>query len=490
VPARSVSPKAALALAALVLFFALRTFVLPGVPVLFGGDQGFFWLYGERMLRGDLPYRDFFQFTPPGADVIHLAAFALFGPRIWVTSALIVVAGALLSLVVLALARRMMTEGAALVATGLFVVFDFGESLSTTHHTWSELFALSAVLAAGDARSRVRALSAGALLALATFCTQTHGALALLGVACFLFVRGRRPQLAPLFVGFVGVLALAGSYFVVRVGGGLLVSDLVVYVARFVGRGASFWELGLPEALGWRTLPALSPYLAVYAAIPVALALFGREWLRGRLRDDAGERALLLGSVGVAMLLGVLPSLTWVRVFAVASPWIVLFVYSVDRLGAARSAVLGSLAVSVVCVACALVRSTYRHHPRVVLLPGGAAAVDASTGAKLSWLTAREPPGASLFVVDRPSLYLPLGLHPPIALDGAVPGRQTTVEQAERATRELTERGVRALIWHAVLDEQADADPTGGMSLLRTYVHERYARTKRWEDGDELWERE
>ncbi len=488
-PARSVSPKAVCALAGVVLFLALRAFVLPGVPVLFGGDQGFFWMYGERMLRGDLPYRDFFQFTPPGADLVHLAAFALFGARIGVTSALIVVAGALLSFVVFAIARTMMTEGAALVATGLFAVFDFGESLSTTHHTWSELFVLSGVLAVGDARSRARALASGALLALAAFCTQTHGVAALLGLASFLFLRGRRAQLAPLFLGFVATLALAGSYFVVRVGPGLLFADLALYVVRFVGHGESWWELGLPEALGWRSLPVLAPYLAVYATIPVAMALLSREWLGGRLRDDQGERALLLASVGGAMLLAALPSLTWVRVFAVASPWIVLLLCCVDRAGLARSAILGSLGVGLLCVAGALVRSTYRHHAAVVVLPGGAAATDASTAAKLSWLAAREPAGASLFVVDRPSLYLPLGLRPPITLDGAVPSLQTTVEHAEQATRELSERDVRAVLWHTVLDERADADPAGGVSLLRTYVRERYALTRRWDDGDELWER-
>ncbi len=59
------------------LFSPFRT------PILLGGDQVYFWTYAERMLDGERIYRDFFQFTPPGTDLVYLGLFKLFGPSVW-----------------------------------------------------------------------------------------------------------------------------------------------------------------------------------------------------------------------------------------------------------------------------------------------------------------------------------------------------------------------------------------------------------------------
>jgi hypothetical protein len=44
-------------------YFYLNLFQLPNLPILLSGDQTFFWMNGQRMLHGERPYLDFFQFT-------------------------------------------------------------------------------------------------------------------------------------------------------------------------------------------------------------------------------------------------------------------------------------------------------------------------------------------------------------------------------------------------------------------------------------------
>src|SRR6266566_4471876 len=64
-------------------YLYLNVFLVTNIPILLGGDQVFFWMNGQRMLHGERPYVDFFQFTPPGADIFYLALFKMFGPQIW-----------------------------------------------------------------------------------------------------------------------------------------------------------------------------------------------------------------------------------------------------------------------------------------------------------------------------------------------------------------------------------------------------------------------
>src|SRR5215475_15409680 len=98
-----------LASAAAYLYATL--FRLPATPILLSGDQLFFWMNGQRMLHGELPYRDFFQFTPPGADVFYLLIFKIFGPEIWVVNGVVVLLGIALCWVCFEIARAIMHRG-------------------------------------------------------------------------------------------------------------------------------------------------------------------------------------------------------------------------------------------------------------------------------------------------------------------------------------------------------------------------------------------
>jgi hypothetical protein len=41
---------------------------------------------GQHILNGELRYRDFLQFTPPGIDLVYLSLFKILGVHVWITN--------------------------------------------------------------------------------------------------------------------------------------------------------------------------------------------------------------------------------------------------------------------------------------------------------------------------------------------------------------------------------------------------------------------
>jgi hypothetical protein len=485
------SLKQALVLLAVAAYLTARTFVAPGVPVLLGGDQGFFWMYALRMLHGEHVYRDFFQFTPPGTDIVYLFAFALLGARVWVANAVVVLLGTLLGGVCLSVARRIMHDGPAALVTAIFTVMVFGQALNGTHHWWSVLAVMGAVAVLSPGSTPRRFAVGGALLGIASFFTQTHGIAALVACVVFAALEGRRDGLArgavvarmgSLVGGFVVTLLSAFAYFIATVGLGPILSCVVVYVWRYLSYAPP--SLGLPEPLTWTSVRWLAPYLVVYAMVPVGYGLTAALALSGRDR-----RVTLLWLVGMAMLVDISANFNWVRLFGVCMPALILCIRTI----AAPTGRARSLRVAATCALAAFaslfLRSTYRHHPVVVALPGGVVATDAFNEEKLPWLAEHAPAGSAFFAANRLTVYLPLGVQSPIYLDGAVPGRQTTAALIGRTIDEVERSRVPYILWSPLLGEAGPGEEPDAIVALRTHMHDHYRLARRFADGDEAWER-
>jgi hypothetical protein len=475
-----------------------RVFVLPATPVLLGGDQGFFWMFAERMLRGEHPYRDFFQFTPPGADLAYAAAFALCGPRIWVTSAMVVALGVGLGIVCFRLASSIVDRGLAALAAAIFTVLVFGEAINGTHHWFSALAIFAAVALLARRSSGWRILWTGALLGVGAMCTQSHGLAALSATTAFVAWQARRTRGWPrtalarsaiLLAGFLLAVSALGAYFVATAGAGAVWSSLVVYVWRHMGPGAP--GLGLPVELSRRSLPTMAPYLIVYALVPAAYIFAATLYWR-RLRgttSEVGDRVVLLWLVGMALLIEVATGLTWSRLLAVAMPGVVLLVWLIDRTPTIRRTVVVVAWLGVAAMGTLLVRSTQRHHPVVVSLPGGQAATDPETRDELAWLTEHVPPGSLFFAAAQPRAYLPLGVRSAVFIDAAVPTPQTRPEQVSRTIADLEQRRVRYILWADVLENADRGAQMAGLTMLREYLHSHYRPVRTFAGGDQAWER-
>ncbi len=272
---------AAIAVAAGALFWTQWWDGVPGALHLVGA---------ERVLRGELPYRDFWTLYAPGSFALLAALFAVFGTHVLVSAAagttLAALAAAAFHRLVLGLAA---SPAAALAAAGVLVAALFGTPYASSLNTYPPVL-LSIVLAwvallrhlAGGRRAPL------ALAGLATGCAALFkhdvGAYTALAMGVALGVEGlarrRRPRTT------LGALALFGGCAAAPVAAGLgplalaagadLWRDLIVFPA-------TDFPLTRPEhypsLLLWREIPpgrsALESAFASGRALAFALPLLG-----------------------------------------------------------------------------------------------------------------------------------------------------------------------------------------------------------------------
>src|ERR1700754_1858685 len=118
-------------LAGMVYLYA-NLFLSAKTPFLLGGDQVYFWMGAQRILDGQAVYRDFFQFTPPGTDLLYAAFFKVLGTHIWVPNTVVIVLGVVMGCISLSLSRQLMDGPPAALATGLFLVLIYAKALNAT----------------------------------------------------------------------------------------------------------------------------------------------------------------------------------------------------------------------------------------------------------------------------------------------------------------------------------------------------------------------
>ncbi len=177
-------------------YLYISLFNFSGIPRFRNGDQDFFWSYACRMLSGQVFLRDFHQFTPPGTDLIYAAVFHWFGTGVRSIDWTILSLGIVLVIVCYFLARSVLRPGMAALAALLCLVVLYGDRMDATHHWFSSLADLLAILILSPRRNWPRIAAAGALIAFAAFCTQTRGAAGLLACCVGLAWERRNGQVS------------------------------------------------------------------------------------------------------------------------------------------------------------------------------------------------------------------------------------------------------------------------------------------------------
>jgi hypothetical protein len=490
------------------LYLYVKLFTFRGIPILLGGDQIFFWMDAKRLLLGERIYLDFFQFTPPGTDVIYLAFFKLFGPRIWVPNLIVLILGVLFGWVCFRISISFLKTSQAILAASLFTVFIYGTLLNATHHLFSELAVLGAVAVLMRGKSWTRIALAGMLLGLATFFTQTRGPIAALAIAayftwdqlraggsCFDYCR----RLALLFSSLIFSWLILSSYFIASVGLGQIWKWQVDYVLhQKVAEGIGF---GLPHALTWSGLSGLAgdlPILFVCLMLPVVYGV--TLWHCWRERGAASSasapssaivgRLALFAFVGIATALEMTPSLTWFRLYCVAAPGVLLYVWAVERVPKRQQLISNLLWIGLCCFALGQTWSLHRHQFVILDAPAGTVAAYPEQAEKLSWIAERTKPGDYFFQAGWPGVYLPLELNNPVYAESLSPFNTTIPEIVERSIRQLESRQVRYILWAPFLNSPM---PPGHpevyhLTPLRDYMSRNYQKVWTFPDGDEMWE--
>jgi hypothetical protein len=484
------------------LYFNL--FIFPGTPVLLSGDQVFFWMFGQRMLGGELPYVDFFQITPPGTDLVYFSAFKAFGLRVWVTNAVVLVLGLALCWVCFLIARRIMGRSAALLATLLYLTLIYSRLLNATHHLFSVLAIMSAVCVLMRRTDALGLAASGALLAIASFFTQTHGVVALLAFSLFLVKESGPPQRwrnfwkaeGTLLAGFFGGAIALNAYFLDHVGLERLLYFQVYYVLKETVHAPETALLGIPGPQFWRVVPhsnllyEYAQMVFTYAVLPVSYFLaLRRSWRKPGNPTTVRREVLLLAWVGAFLLGELVFSLNWLRLYAVSMAGIILFVWLLSASRATRKYLVMAAWVAVVGLAVQRVWHTQRHPYRIADLPGGTCATETNDYIKLSWFMQHTRPGDYFFQAGWPGMYIPLGLHNPVFIDSC--NTMFNPLWAPRAVQELNARPTRLVLWPPRLDYPIDPyrPRTSHIVPLRSYIHAAYRRVHVFPDGEEVWEK-
>ncbi len=212
-------------LIAIMVFVTIVICLFPLLPVAsLDADEGMTLDGAQRILNGQVPYRDFFLFFTPGSYYLLALSFKLFGNSLVVARSVLLVTYGLFGAITYSLARCMSGRSGSITACVLVLECAVPAFLSL-HNWYSSLYALFAVYSAHrllDTPKRSWAFLLGIAASLTFLTEQSKGAGLLLGLmiavlALLLRNRGRRSfsfaQLSWVLAGSALPLIFTFAYF-------------------------------------------------------------------------------------------------------------------------------------------------------------------------------------------------------------------------------------------------------------------------------------
>jgi len=490
------------------LFLYLNLFVPPFTPMCLGEDEGIWLLDAMRMWKGQVIYRDFFQFTAPGTQWIYFVLFKMFTPRLWIPNALLILIGVSLVWLSVVISKKVVNGWLVYLPGLAFLPFAFRRAFALSHQWWSALSVTCAMAVAIENRTYRRLAMAGALCGLASWFTQTQGLTAAFGLGVFLLWDSRRKgeawsQLlkkeALVFASLIGIIAATNAYFIWKAGLKQFVNDTVVFVMRYYPAFTenSTWKLYLtdmPRMAHWYGLPKLVEYAFVRALLPAVYVVFllcYRRQARMRPREH-WDRLMLLNIMGLFLFLSVGPSASWFRFCTVSIPGLILLVWLLSLPRKLCRALAWSLSVSAVIVAITEAWWWQNHWRAYLDAPGGRAAMVMPNLYEIyRWVLDRTQPWEFFFEAVDSDMYFTLSLQNPAAVDYVSATNLTRPEQVEAVIKALKRHRVRFVLWSSSLDSgpayRSSADHLGP---LRAYLRNRYRVVKTFPTFEQVWERQ
>ena len=195
-------------------------------------DEGIVLQGAERVLRGEIPYRDFFSFYTPGSFYLIAFVFRIFGDSFLAARFTLAVAGALCSVVTYLLARRVCSRDISLFAAFLATTAGAAFRFLVLHNAYSTLFcclSLYAALRLLESRETAWAFAAGSLTSLTFLIEQSKGAGLFAGFILALLILGCQSLRKSIWVavtsGLAWPLLVTLLYFGIHHAVGNMVSD-------------------------------------------------------------------------------------------------------------------------------------------------------------------------------------------------------------------------------------------------------------------------
>ena len=298
---------------------------------------------GRGMQSGQVFLRDFHQFTPPGTDLFYLTIFRYFDAGIMSTSWAVLSLGLALTLVCFLASRQVMSSKMAMVSALACLVLLYGDSFDATHHWFSLLLAMLAILLLSPARSLLRLVTAATAIALAAFCTQTTDAMTLLA-CCTVMIWEQRSgkvswdavfaRIAFLIISSGLVWLILSWRFIADAGLSHYWFAQVIYPQKYLHAPHEFLNPQLGHPGGVRSAIAYAKrgivYIVLIVVSPCAVYYCTR---RRQVLSHKDMPLVLLAFFGTCEMLEVITRLTWNRMEAAAMPGVILGVWMVSRKG-------------------------------------------------------------------------------------------------------------------------------------------------------------
>jgi hypothetical protein len=477
----------------------LRLFVFPDVPILLLGDAIGFVNEGARIVARQLPYRDFFEMLPPGTPYTYALLVRMFGLCNWIPLIVMACLAATTALLMTLASGRIMRGYVVALPALLFAGPILFRSADATHHWFSTVLVLAAMLTLFGKITTLRIAAAGVCCGAAACFTQTKGAMAVAGFVTYLIweswrEKSRMPDAwlnCLLLCGAaLAVFAAVNLYFVATAGLSRWFYCLVVYPLRYYPAPAlNNWRV-IKDEFHEGTASWVS-FLFVYCTVPLAylvlLLVMRRQWRRDRTRP--WKQLLLITVTGIAMFLAIAPSPSIKRLSTVSPPAMILLAWLLDKRTRVFAVVKGTLATLAAALAVtAAVHSQTRPKTYLDLPAGRTAFVDSTVIEEYRWVLTHTHPAQ--FFWGMPPFYVPFHLQNPAATESLDTSEYTRPEDIAAVLRALQQHNVPIIVLPSEKLYPLTIDsPSNHAIAFVAYLHANYRLTRTFANGDELWEK-
>jgi hypothetical protein len=475
-----------------------RSFVFPNIPLLPFGDASYFLNNANRIVQGRLPYRDYFAFLPPGIELTYALLIREFGARAWIPNLMIACLAAAAAWLMTLVAAQLM-RGPAIALPGLLLAgFVLPGSFDATHHWFSTIAVMAAmlVLLYGDSFRNIAGV--GFLCGIAAWYTQTKGVAAVAGFVIYLMWRGRQESMPArdrwlkciLLSGLALTVFAAGNLYFVRAAGlSRWFYCLVVYPLRYYPSvQLNNWRVyGSGFKFGLGTLPFLFVHLTVPLVYVICIVIMLRR--SKNETDEPWDKIWLVVVAGLAMFLAIASSPGWKRLATSSPPAVILLTWLLNRSGRIMAKLgigLGALAIVVALAGAARIQT---RGAAVLDLPiGRTAFMDFARYEEYRY--AMEHTCRGQFMFGPSPILFALQVKNPAPIDGFVPFDYTRPEQVTATIQALELNKVPMLMLNPAMFTDPKSTPSSDhLGPLRAYLAEHYRVTMTFKTGDELWER-
>lgn len=474
-------------------------------------DEGIVLQGAERVLAGQIPYRDFFSFYTPGSFYLVAALFRFFGDSFLVARLSLAVAGALGSAITYILARQVCSRGVSVFAAILATTAGSAFRFLVLHNVYSTLaccICLYAAIRAVETKKTAWAFATGSLASFTFLIEQSKGGGLYIGLAlAFTLLHFLNRQNAPgktrllaCVLGCVWPLILTVTYFAAHRAAGIMLQDwlwpLHYYSqANRVPYGYQNWSDRTRELI-FSTGPVPARIIKVLVILPgfivpvlpllaIGVLIYCAVQIRRGHDETEASHYILMSSIMAGLLLSVVTVRADILHFMYLAPlWYVMLAWILGAQGvrnrkllAARVPLMAFVCLVFGLLSMAMLSSATGARERVVTRRGPITAGNSET--VIQYVQAKVEPGGALLVYP----YLPLYNYltatvSPSRFDYFQPG-MNTAEQGEEIIDSLKRSHAPVLFEPQFLEKVANSWPATPASVfasdsVSTYIAKNY----------------